>query len=427
MINKVKALSKSSFIQGTLIVTVGSFIGSIFNYVLQLGLARTLSVEDFGVFSALLSMAVIFSVPTSAFIQSIIKSVVKLKATDAFDTLTKLYLTLSLYALFLGFLLFSGLHILATPIQNYLNLDNWYIFRAFTVYMGLSFILIPTSSYLQGLLRFKAFAFYVSVTGFVRMVIPLTLVYLGYRVGGIFYGMTAVAVIMYLVGGLLLWKNFVVPSTESVKDYYKEILQFGVATLFVSIGMSLLNNVDVLMVKHLFSSYESGIYAGVVTLGKVFLFGAGMVTVVMYPQIASLKASGRNYMRRFYQFLSLQLILVSGGVIAFVAFPRLLTITLFGHSFDSAISYLPMFSIFVALYILVNFFIMFNLAVNNTNIWKFLLPTAFAQYLLIHYFHRTLDSIIYINISVTVLLLLCLIAFTWYNLRDVSIDNNSSL
>jgi O-antigen/teichoic acid export membrane protein len=91
VITKAKHLVNSTVVGGTIIVTIGAFIGSFFNYLTQVGLGRILSVEEYGTFNALLSLSVILSVPVLALTNSIIRNVSELKAMGRFDILTKMF------------------------------------------------------------------------------------------------------------------------------------------------------------------------------------------------------------------------------------------------------------------------------------------------------------------------------------------------
>lgn len=427
MINKVKSLAQNTIVTGTLIVTIGTFIGSIFGYVLQVSLGRLLSVEDYGVFNALLSLAVILTVPSLALSNSLIKIVSELKAQDKFDVLTQLYVKVTLFILVFGTIVSFLIYLLRFQIANYLNIADALPVIFFGIFLGLSFLSINPSSYLQGLLRFKAFAFFAAISGFLRTFLALTFVVLGFNVGGVYFGLGLSFILLYIIATFLLKKNFTKFESISLRSYYKNIANLGIVMFFVGVGMTFLNNVDVILVKHFFDATTAGLYSGVVTVGKIFLFGAGTVTILMYPQIAELYTKGENYIKRFLQFLTVQLVLIFGGIIVFSLFPKLITQTLFSDQFLLAVPYIPKFSIFVAFYILINFMYMFLLAINKKIIWIFLFPTIALQYLLINAHHLSLNSVINTNILVSGGLLFVIVAYTLYNLKNVSFSNNSSL
>jgi len=77
----------------------------------------------------------------------------------------------------------------------------------------------------------------------------------------------------------------------------------------------------------------------------------------------------------------------------------------------SSVEYLPMFSLFIGLYIIINFLILFFLAVSRTSVFLLLLPGLGVQYLLISSNHGTLYDIINADIYAGIISLVLLTAF----------------
>ena len=194
--------------------------------------------------------------------------------------------------------------------------------------------------------------------------------------------------------------------------------------MFVHFGLMFLNNIDVILVKKYFDPDMAGYYAGTVTLGKIFLFGAGAVATVMFPTISSLAARGLNYSRPFFKFLGLQLILVSGGLAVFSIFPGILTRLFFGERFMTSVEYLPMFSLFIGLYVIINFLILFFLAVNRTRVFLLMLPGIVVQYFLIVSSHNTLYDVIRADIFAGIITLGLLILYLITSTNDVKKKQN---
>lgn len=199
--------------------------------------------------------------------------------------------------------------------------------------------------------------------------------------------MSSAVIFGFILSLFLLKKNFTTYEKQEVdlKSHLKMIAKFSFTTILVTVGLNLLNNVDVLLVKHYFDSDTAGIYSSIVTVGKVFLFGASTVTLVMYPQISQLYASNKDYSSRFKQFVSLQVILVTIGILCFYILSPTIINTLFGNKFILAAKYLPKFTIFVGLYILIYFMTMYFLAVNKTKVYILLLCGVLSQFVLLFF------------------------------------------
>jgi len=400
---------KKIFASSTVIVTIGILIGSFFSYLLQFLLGRFLSVGDYGTFSALLSLVYLVSVPTSVFGTSIIKMSSELLAKKSWDKLTSLFWKLNLYFFYFGCATFLLVLLLKNQIAGYLNIADTALIIPFGVFLGISYLVIVPGAYLQGLLRFKAFAFYTIVSAFLRMVFPVALILLGFRIYGIFYGFSLSIILAFILGFLLLKKNLLIQEDLQESDLfenYKKILSFSSSVLFINFGLMALNNLDMIMVKRFFDADTAGYYAGTVTLGKIFLFGAGTVATVMFPQISNLYTKkSKLFYSKLKQFFSIQLLLVILGLGTFFVFPKLLNALFFGDRFSHSVTFLPYFSVFIALYILINFMVLFFMAIDRTKVFLLLIVGTVAQYLLLSNFHDSVFQIISINIGIAFTLL----------------------
>ena len=302
---------------GTGVVSVGMFIAGVVNYFLQIKLSKMLSIEDFGIFNSLLSLTYIFSVPASALVLSIIKLVSNLKSKKSFGLLTKIYWGISLYTLMLSGVIFLVLVLAGRHITGYLNISSTALIYPYAAYVGLSYSNAAPRAYLQGLLRFKGFAFYSVLNALIRFILPVLFVYIGYKVYGVYLGLSLSVISAFAFGSLILKKNFQETTYKDPYGYYKKILKFSVPVLGVQIAMSIISNMDILIVKHFFDPESAGIYAGVVTIGKILLFGTGIVSTVMFPIIANAYAENKRFLGKFLAFFAVEVLAVLFGIALF--------------------------------------------------------------------------------------------------------------
>jgi len=241
-----KKIANNPVLSGTFIVTVGVFVGGIFSYILQIGLGHLLSIEDFGTFNAFLSLSIIFGIPAGVISTSLIKKVSELLAQNDFFTLRKFFWSFTKLSLALGTVLSLLFILLNNQVSTYLNIQHTPVIFVFAVFLAFSFLNVATLSYLQGLLRFKAFAFLSLVSQFLRLVIPLGLVYAGFAVSGAYAGLTMVGILSFFISILLLNKNFKAglnppQNFDGIKltRLYKGLLLFSIPVLFINSGIAL--------------------------------------------------------------------------------------------------------------------------------------------------------------------------------------------
>ncbi len=414
---------KNEALNSTAIVSGGIFLASIINYFFQILVARNTSVHDFGDFTALLSLSAIFLVPANAIMAASIKEVTQIIKKDNNKLSTRFFLELTILTMLTGFFVASGVFLFSSYAMRSLKIENIFYVYSFCFMMLFSYVIVVPNTYLQAYLRFTKFSISTATAAVFRFALPLTLLFLGFGVSGLFVGMGIALLASFLFGSALTMDVFKEGFHPSSSGVYKSLLKTSLSALLLNLGMTMLNNVDVIFVKYRLSSLDAGTYAGLVTVGKVFLFGAGSIALIMYPQISNAYALGKGYIRKLKLFTLIQLFLVIGGLIVFSLFPEMIIKVMFGDSFLGAAKYLPMFSVFTALYILSNFAAYFLLAVSLNKMFVVQVLAGILQVILLS-FCSSIDSVIKSNIIVALFLLSGLILY--YKLY-ARIDNSPSI
>lgn len=398
-----KAL-KNETIYSSIVGTAGLLIGSFFNYLLHFCLARFLGVSGYGVFNALLAVAVLLSAPIAILNTALTKISSELLAKKDFNILTKLFWSMLVYAQLFGIVVFFAISLLHKLIAGYLYITD----TTTIVLLGLSLLFIFTKTvpvaYLQGLLRFKGFAFIAGFDGLARFTFGIILVLLGLRLRGVLLGLGLADLTTTILAIVVLKKNLTKILPVDVGGYFQKILRFSIPVFLVQLGMMALNNIDIILVKRYFSAEIAGYYSSTVTIGKILLFGAGTISTIMLPQISVLYVKGQNYMQKLKHFIMLQLLMVLGGITVYTLFAKLLVLGLFGTNFMTAVQYLPRFSLFIGLYVLINFMALFFLATERVKVAIFILVAVALQVFAINIWHDSLFQIININIGVSLIL-----------------------
>lgn len=408
---KLKSLTNNESLVGTITVASGLFVGSIVSYIVQLYLGRKLSVEEYGVFNSLLSISVIIGVLGNTFQTSIVKTVADLKVANKYSTLTQLFWGVNTIAIFAGVVTASLVFTFQAPLAKFLNLTDATVLVGFAISMVFIYLKIAPFAYFQGLLRFRAFAFVNVSTNIARLFAAVLGIWLGYTVGGIYLliGITSLLTFILYLG--LLQKNFSNYEKEPLDSHYSKILKFAWPVFFVQMSMILLNNTDIILVKHYFDGFTAGLYSGLVTVGKVYLFAANTVAVAMYPMIASAFAKKENYFKKLKPFLYLQIGVILIGLTVFTLFPNLIVHIMFGLSYQGAVEYLFKFILFMGLYVMLNFMTMFLLAIERTKVYLLQIPAVIIQTILIMFFHKDLHQVINMNLITSGTLFLAVIGY----------------
>ncbi|MBW6441650.1 oligosaccharide flippase family protein [Patescibacteria group bacterium] len=418
MLDKIKDIKSRKEVMDTILVGGASLVGSVFSYLLQFVLGRKLSVEDYGTFNTLLSLASLVGVFAGVFGTSLIKIMSEIHARKEQRKLESLLLKSINFSLTIGGVFFIIILFLRSYISSYINIGDSFLIILFGSSVALAFLMTIPIAYLQGTQQFMKFSILNIVNMFNRFILATVFVFMGLGLRGVYGAAPLSSIISFCIGFFMLGLVLKDRVEVDVSKEFKKIFSFGASVILVNFSMMALNNIDLIIVKRYFSPVEAGYYAGTMTLGKILLFGAGAVSIVMFPKITALYANGEYFMGRLKKLLLLLLAVLLTGVFCYQVFPGIITNLFFGKAFENSVKYLPLFSVFVAFYVLINFLVLFFLAVDRNKVGFLLLPGVVVQYILLNIFHETLWDVIKINILVSIFTLLLLSIYFYFTVPN---------
>ncbi len=149
---------------------------------------------------------------------------------------------------------------------------------------------------------FRHLALNVVAEGIVRLGGSLLAIKLGYGVTGVIGANVAAVVMAYLLAIPTPWTK-VAYHPEPISVAFREGLQ--AITFFV--GAVIINNFDIVLVKHFFPPAEAGLYAAVALVGRVIYVLSWSAVSGMFPI-----AAGTRSQKRDHGVLATSLLLVLG-------------------------------------------------------------------------------------------------------------------
>jgi O-antigen/teichoic acid export membrane protein len=411
LIDKIKNIKENKDLYETILVGAGTIIGAFFSYLLQFVLGRRLSVEDYGSFNTLLSISSIIGVVAVVLGISLVKVVSELYINEEKEKLKTLFINISKFSLIVGGILFTVVFFSRYYISSSFKIGSISAITFFALGAGLGIFGGIPNSFIRGQQKFKKFSLFQVISSVIRFVFPAMFVFMGLGLAGVFGGLVISTMIAIPIGIVLMGLGLKVSKKIDLTKEYKKILSFSLPVVFTHLFITSLTSIDLIMVKKYFSPSEAGYFAGTITLGKILLFGAGAVTVIMFPKIVALHTKGKDFYPEFKNLLAILMATLFIGVASYSIFPGLITRVFFGKTFESSIGYLPMFSIVVALLVLINFFVSFFLAVEKVNVALLLLPGVVVQYLLLNIYRGSLYEVMGVDIFACIITLVLLVVY----------------
>lgn len=407
---------------GSLVMIAGSNAVNFLNYIYHLIIGRMLGPSFYGELASLISLIGLLGIIPGSLSLVIIKYISASKNEEEMIALISWLKTRLLKA---SLIFVIAIIVISPMIVSFLHINKLsYIFLiAISFFISIQSLL--NRSILQGMLRFKEMILSVFLENGAKLIISVSLVYLGFRVGGAVFSFAMAAFLGWLITNYYL-KIRVGKNSQAALNI-RPMLTYSIPVLVQSFAITSLYSSDVILIRHFFSSHEAGIYASLSTMGKIIFFGAGPIASVMFPLISQRKSREQSYKKIFGLSFLGTAILASSVLLIYWLFPDLAIQILYGSSFLEAKGLLFWFGLFITLFTLSSLLINYGLSLGRTQV--VVLPTiaAILQIILIWFFHKTLFLVILISIMVTALLLAALLIYSIYSKDgDQSDINNRS-
>lgn len=392
------------------IMVGGNFFANIGAYLYHLFMGRLLLPSDYGALQSLISLSNIFTVPLitlnviiTKYVSTYIGRGEHAKVSILFHRMERM--------LTMGFLIGGAAFLLLSkPILAFLHIDSWINFLFLDIVLFFGLLKMLNFATLQGLSKFGFLTIAQFIEAYGKLILGIIAVSLGFQVSGAFGAFVLISFVSYFFTKQVL-KRFVVKKDSSAVVSIRPMVGFGVLSFFMTVSMISLYNTDVVLVRHFFSSYESGLYAALSVLGKIIFFGSAPVSVAMFPLVSEAHARGDGYHKIFLQSLGLTLAIAGFATVLFSLFPSMALKVLVGSKYLPAAPYLMIFSLFLSLCAIVNLLVNFFLSIHKSFPMYIMVAAAILQVILISVFHTNLFTVILISLSILSVLSLALLGY----------------
>ena len=415
--NIEKVTPEQVFILSVIIVNGG-------NYLFNLLLGRMLGPVKFSDAAVLITLLLIFS-----FIGMTFQLVTAKFSASLEDGVVK-YLIHYIYkkALWIGIIIGGCMIIFSGQLQILLNTSSYLMFVIFGAGVPIYFFMSVNRGFYQGGQNFKNLSLTYQSEMIVRLLFTLTIIYLLDFDSSI---LVAFGIFISLLAGLVPFKKRLFKfDTSSVKKCMstRHLKKFFFITASYELTQIIINNSDILLVKHYFEAYEAGLYASLALIGRVVYFVAWMFVMLLLPTVVKLKKEGKETTHVLFKYLIYITGLASAIVLACLWFPELAINMLFGDSYLTMAPLLWKYALATGLFALSNIFAYYFLSIDDY------LPVIFSglfgllQVGLVILYHNDLNEVVIMQVvAMVILLLVQLFYFYVKTQRDRNKKFNSSI
>lgn len=412
-------MSKSLLKTGLLFL-ITSILTSGLNYLYHLFMGRLLGPSEYGVLGSLFAILYIvqFSSPTIQYTISKYTSELlgKKKKKDIAYLISKAISKI----LFIGVISLLLYTLISPLIADFLNLNS----STGVVLIGIIGLLTLVSSViiggLNGLQKF-GWQNTISVIGTtLKLGLAILLVYLGFGVNGALFALLLAVLFSILFGFIPLFNFIKLRVSKNFKT--SKIYSYLFYAFLASVTPTMIISIDHLLVKHLFSSADAGLYTAAGMIGKIIWFGSGFLVSVLFPKVSQLKAEGKNVTTVLRNCLIYTSIMVFLGCLVFFTAPSFIVNTLYGAEYLSISSLIGLLGLSMGFFSLSQVLISYNLAIEKFKFLYIISILLFLEFFAIYFISTSINEIVKIMLVINTLMFLGLVVF---NIKDLGFYEKS--
>lgn len=291
-------------------------VGGI-NYLFQIVIGRTLTIEEYGTVNSLLSLTSIISVPGTILAMIISKQISIALAkgnTSAVKSLARIFI-ITTCLIGLGLVLIEIC--LSGWIGRYLHVNETGYVVICCVISGLTITLQSFAGTIQGMQKFFEYGFQSFITAICKIGFSVLLIISGFKVGGPLWGMLIAQVATLCYCMLVLQRAFSgenyipVDIKQTLRECSRDLWVIALGQLNISI----LTNCDLILVKRFFDETDAGIYSAAIIIARLVMYVSTMLIYVLFPKVANQTAQGKDTQKLFLKSLVANLVIIAAGCV----------------------------------------------------------------------------------------------------------------
>jgi O-antigen/teichoic acid export membrane protein len=392
---------RQKLLGGSLTLLAGSGLVGVTNLIYNVVTARLLGPTGFAHATAVYTLLMLASAITLSF-QVVCAKYVASHPTE--EEKAAIFGALHLRAWMAGIALALLLFVFNRVIMAYLNLPDQVLISLLALGTAFYIPLGVRRGYIQGVHAFGALAINFMLEGVVRLGGAFLLIRLGLGVKGAVLASVIAIIASYFAARPNPGLHSLGSQVNSIS--FREGLQ---AIVFFS-GQVVINNFDIILVKHFFASDQAGIYAAVSLVGRLVNMCAWSVVNTMFPVSASARSSDREARPVLFLSLGMVFLILSVLILGLWAIPSFLWRILFGAHFElgnygGLAALLILYAVTTGIYSLSSVMITYEMSRKIANTSWVQLAFSGAFILGICAFHKTLREVILVQLVLMVILL----------------------
>jgi O-antigen/teichoic acid export membrane protein len=403
-------LLANRYLRHNILLLGTNIVAGILAYLLHPVLGHMMGISLYGQVAALIALSVVLLTPSQLVATVAAKYASSLSVTRNFAQLSDFIRHFTLILLPIGI----GIAAIFAAASSYVAAFFHISSREGVVLLGLvfvvSFVAPLNLGILQGLQLFGWYAAITLVSAFLRLALPVALVFMGLGINGAMLGIALSALVGY-VGSFQPLRDMIRGPRESAGSL-RSVWIYALLAAGAAAGIVALLNVDTVLARHYLSASDAGLYAALAVIGRTVLFITSSVTLVMFPTVVALHERKEHHAHVAVWALVAALALGGSIEAVFYIAPSVVAKLLFGQAFVALASTLPLYGMAMLLLAMAQVLATYFLAIGNRVFILMIFLACLLEVALIAWHHATVSEVaLAVVFADAGLLLALLIAF----------------
>lgn len=404
-------LYQNPLLWGSAVMFVSSMFSNLTAYLFNLFVGRSLGPTNYGILAAVISLLSIISILTATASLVIVRFTSGYKAQGDWASLAVIFKKLNLVFFGLGLALFLVFYFFRFSLADFLKIPDP---LPIVILGGLFFFSVAqtvNNGIITGLQNFNFIAITGAFSATLKLLLGFVFVLMGFSVNGALGAITLAIGATYLLSFVPLRRLFTGQPSHGPAIPWRSFFVYSGPVLIATLGLNLLINSDIIMVKRYFLPSEAGIYSALSLVGRVIFFATSSIVAVMFSLVAERHSGERKYKHLLYYSLLLTLAVSLPVIVFYYLFPAFSMKFFFGDKYLSASPYLWLFGVFITLYSLVNILVNFLLSIKKVSVAWLPLLASLLQIVLLYFWHDHYIEVISVSLATIFLLLISLMLY----------------
>ena len=372
------------------------------NYLYNLLLGRLLGPAAFAEAALLITMLLVLSFIGMTFQLGTAKFAVEFTLQEWKNFQTKIYQYAIGSGIIVGIIFLS----FSSQLKVVFKTDNSLMFIIFSIGIPLYFVMSVNRGTFQGNHLFKKLSITYQTEMWSRLFLTFLLLFLLPLPPAI---LVALGITLSFIFGLYpsdfkqvsLFKKVQLP-----KEQLKRVRSFLFLTAGYELTQIIINNSDILLVKHYFNAVDAGLYASLALIGRVVYFVAWMFVMLLLPAVVQKKKDGEPTKPILFKYVGYISLLSASIVVGCYLFPEFIIKMMFGDAYLSMASLLWQYALATSLFAIANIFAYYFLSLDRYLPVLLTGILGISQIALIVFFHSSLTTVVQVQIIAMLLLLI---------------------